>query len=206
MHLYLWIYNLYVESMAMGIRRLCDEDDRTVSVVRFLGFVKKDPSVISRAAYGSLFPADTINHPALPSEVKAALRDQLIDRGYDQTVGQGVLQPRGKDLRKEIRELRQLADEIVDYATKRVAHFDKDPPKQYPGLEAIDRVIEQSSVTVQKYYLLLKAVDMDMNIYFQYDWFAPLRVTWLPDEAWLAGGFEKDVPPSADSTDQRPQS
>jgi HEPN superfamily AbiU2-like protein len=203
-HLYLWIYNLYVEGMAMAIRRLCDDDDRTVSLVRFLGFVKKDPSVISRASYGSLFPADTIGHPALPGEVKAALRDHLINRGYDQTVGEGVSQPRGKDLRKEISELTRLADEIVDYATKRVAHFDKEPPKQYPGLESIDRVIEQSSAIVQKYYLLLKAVDMDMNVYFHYDWFAPLRVTWLPDKAWFAGGFEKGGAPPEDSTDHTP--
>lgn len=198
-HLYLWIYNLYVESMAMAIRRLCDEDDRTVSLVRFLGFVKKDPSVISRAKYGNLFPTDTISHPALPGEVKAALRKHIINRGYDQTVGECISQPRGKDLRKEIRQLTRLADEIVDYATKRVAHFGKEPPKLYPGLESIDRVIEQSSAIVQKYYLLLKAVDMDMNVYFHYDWSAPLRVTWLPDEAWLAGGFAKDRPQLSDS-------
>ena len=183
-HFYLWMYNLYVEGMAMAIRQLCDEDDRTVSLARFLAFVKRDPSVISREAYGNLFPADTIGHPAMPGEVKAWLREHLINRGYDHTVGEGIEQPRGRDL-KEIGELKRLADEIVEYATKRLANFDKIPPTQFTSLGAIDAVIERATDVVKKYSLLLKAVDTDMDVHFQYDWLAPFRVTWLPDSVWL---------------------
>src|SRR5207248_2291579 len=92
--------------------RCCNEDDRTVSLARFLAFVKRDTTVISREAYGNLFPADTISPPAMPGEVKAWLREHLINRGYDHTVGEGIVQPRGRDL-KEIGELKRLADEIV---------------------------------------------------------------------------------------------
>lgn len=191
-HVFLWIHNLYVEGMAMAVRRLCDVDPRTISLVRFLSFVKKDPSVISRMAYGNLFPADTISTPALPADVKAALRDHLINRGYDQVVGNGVEQPRGKDLSREISELKTLADEILEYATKRLAHFDKEPPSRFPSIDAIDVVIDHATDLVKKYYLLLTAIDMDLDIHFQYDWLAPLRVTWLPDSAVRDGGFAKN--------------
>src|SRR5436305_7372584 len=127
-HVYGWFFDLYVEAMAMAVRRLCDNDARTVSLLRFLRFVKRDPSVISRAAYSEMFPQDMINASALPAEVKVILRDRIINKGYDATVGEEVLQPRGRDLSKEIRELEQLSNEIVGYANRRVAHFDKEPP------------------------------------------------------------------------------
>ena len=86
---------------------------------------------------------------------------------------------------KEIGELKRLADEIVEYATKRLADFDKVPPTKFPSLDAIDAVIEHATDVVKKYSLLLKAVDTDMDVHFQYDWLAPFRVTWLPDSVWL---------------------
>ena len=204
-HLYMWLHDLYAEGMAMAIRRLCDNDPRTVSLVRFLAFVKRDPSVISRTAYGERFPADTITAPGLPADVKAVLRDHLINRGYDQTAGEGILQPRGKDLGKEIGELKRLADEIVEYATKRIAHFDKEPPTQFPTLKAIDAVIDHATELVRKYNLLLKAVDVDLGVHFQYDWLAPLRVTWLPDWAAFGGGFTKGPHPPVGTPDQHRQ-
>ena len=184
-HFYGWFRSLYAQAMAMAIRRLCDNDPRTVSLVRFLTFVKKDPSVISREAYGSLFAADTVSHPGLPAEVKTLLRERIINSGYDSTVGEGVLQPRGKDLGKEIGELKRLADEILEYATKRIAHFDKEPPSVEPTLEAIDTVIDHASEIVQKYMLLLKAVSTEMGVHFQYDWLAPFRIAWISEPEWF---------------------
>lgn len=187
-HVYVWLHDLYAEGMAMAIRRLCDPDDRTVSLVRFLRFVKRDPSVISRAAYGDLFPVDTITSPGLPQEVRSFLRERLINEGYDQTVGKDVLQPRGKDIGKEIGELTRLAANVVEYANKRIAHHDKTPPSTFPTLADIDSVIEHASDLVQKYLLLLKATSTDMGVRFQYDWLAPLRVAWLPDHPVRNGG------------------
>jgi hypothetical protein len=184
-HFYGWFRGLYAQAMAMAIRRLCDNDPRAVSLVRFLAFVKKDPSVVSRETYASLFPADTINHPGLPTEVKSMMRERMINQGYDTTVGEGVLQPRGKDLGKEIAELKCLADEILEYATKRIAHFDKEPPSVEPTLEAINTVIDHASEIVQKYVLLLKAISTEMGVHFQYDWLAPFRVAWIPEAEWF---------------------
>jgi hypothetical protein len=192
-HIYVWLHDLYAEGMAMAIRRLCDRDDRTVSIVRFLQFVKRDPSVISRAAYGDLFPQDTITAPGLPQAVRSLLRERIINEGYDQSVGKDVLQPRGKDIGKEIGELTRLAASIVEYANRRVAHHDKTPPSTFPTLTDIDLVLDHAAELVQKYVLLLKATSTDLRVHFQYDWLAPLRVPWLPDHAVRNGGFKNEA-------------
>lgn len=184
-HFYDWMTNLYLESMAMAVRRICDDDKRTLSLVTFLRLVREDPSLISRAAYGSLFPADTVSNPGLPAEVKAMLRERIINSGYDRAVGEGVEQPSEKDISKEITALLKLADTIRTFTNKRLAHFDRQGPKEVPTLADINAVIEHSTKIIQKYLLLLKAVSTDMDVHMQYDWLAPFRVTWLPEEEWV---------------------
>jgi hypothetical protein len=181
-HVYAWLYDLYLDGMAIAVRRMCDEDDRTVSLVRFLNFVKREPSVVSRSAYGAMFEKGSVGGPGLPEEAKELLRQGIVDRAYDEAFGKGVDQPRGKDIRKEIRELRGLGREVIEYADKRVAHFDKKPPTSYPSIEAIDVFLAKATELIKKYTLFLKAVSTDMGIYFQYDWLAPFRVPWLPTE------------------------
>jgi hypothetical protein len=189
-HIYAWLHDMYAEAMAMAIRRLCDPDDRTVSIVRFLRFVKRDPSIISRAAYAALFPMDFVSAAGLPHEVGAIHRELIINKSYDQLVGKDIPQPRGKEISKEISQLTRLAENSIDYAHKRIAHFDKQPPTKFPTLEDIDAIIENATRLLQKYICLLKAAEFDFGIYFQYDWLAPLRVPWLPDDAVLRGGFK----------------
>jgi hypothetical protein len=179
-HLYGWIHNMYAEGMAMAVRRLCDSDERTISLVRFLTFVKSDPTVISRNAYAALFPEDTINHPALPKEVRLALRNHVINTGYDKLVGENAAAPDKRQLGKEIGELKRLAATIIGYAHKRIAHHDVDPPKSFPTLEEIDSVIDLAAKIIQKYLALFEAVHNEMDsVVMQYDWMAPLRVPWL---------------------------
>lgn len=184
-HFYDWLTNLYFESLVMAIRRLCDDDSQTLSLVTFLRSVKKNPSVVSRAAYAELFPPDTIKHPGMPRQVKAALREHLINEGYDETVGKGLDQPTGKDIRRETAELKRLAERILTFANKRLAHYDREAPKEVPTLDDIDAFLEHATKLVQKYLLLLKAVSTDLRVHFQYDWLSPFRVAWLPDELWL---------------------
>jgi hypothetical protein len=188
-HIYGWLHDMYAEAMAMAIRRLCDPDTDTISLVRFLDFVKRDLGAVSRDSYAALFPEDTIAAPGLPKEARSLLREHLIKNGYDQTVGQDVAQPRGKDVRKEVRELTQLSESIIDYANKRIAHHVKTPPTKFPELGEINTVIDHATEIVQKYLLLLTATSTDMDVHFQYDWLAPFRVPWLPDRAVRNGEF-----------------
>jgi AbiU2 len=180
-HVYGWLHDLYAEAMAMAVRRLCDNDDRTVSLARFLAVVKRHPQLVSRTAYASLIPDDTFKAPGLPKEAALILRDQMITRAYDEMFGVGIDQPRGKQIGKEIDSLRRLAANIVEYANKRIAHYDKEPPRQFPELTEIDAVIDNAITTVQKYLLLLTAVSTEFHVIFQYDWMSPFRVVWMPD-------------------------
>ena len=180
-HIFPWLYFGHLEACVMAVRRLCDEDDRTVSLVRFLLLLKRAPALVSRSAYGALFPAETVNAPSVPEPVRRLMRERIIENGYDLTVGVGLDQPRGKDFRKEIAELKRLASNVITYANKRVAHHDQEAPSAFATVTDLDNFISRATEIIVKYTLLLKAQTADMNIYFQYDWLAPLRIAWLPE-------------------------
>jgi hypothetical protein len=190
-HLYAWMYDNYLERMAMGVRRLRDQRHDTISLTRFLRRIKGDPTVISREFYASHFPAIFPHIPRATKEEKAVLRRRIVDEEYDRMVGPGLHQPSAEILEMQIQWLNTLGTPVVDYATKRIAHHDELPPTDYPTLDDVDTFIEFAEELLKIYIVLLTAVSRDFSVNFQYDWLAPLRVTWLPDNAWLAGRFNQ---------------
>ena len=175
----------------MGIRRLCDLDNRSLSLVRFLEHIKNNPSLISRKAYGNLCGGSSDKYlENLSQDRRACLRELLANEEYDNLIGKNMLQPDSNDIQKEIDELRNRAKSVTKYATKRIAHLDKKPPTTSPTFDDIDVTIDHIINLMKKYFHLLKATAMDFEPHFQYDWLAPLRVIWLPETAVQSGGFK----------------
>jgi AbiU2 len=181
-HFFDFFTNLYLESMAMAIRRVCDDDSRTLSLVTFLHLVRSNPELVSRAAYASFFPEYTIANSTLPKAVRALMREYIINRDYDNIVGKGLDQPTDKDICRDISSLRKPAKKLLTFVRKRVAHFDREAPKDLPTLADIDSLVEAATKLVQKYLLLLKGSSSELDLHFRYDWLAPFRVAWLPDK------------------------
>ena len=179
-HVYGWLQDSHAEASAMAIRRLCDKDDRTISLLRFLNFIKRDPSVVSRQVYMTLFHEGSFNLRRIPRSVKLEIIDRLASSEYDKLVGRAAPQPRGKDIAKEIGALQRLAAGVIEYANKRIAHHDKIPPLRFPALLELDSVIEHATAIVEKYLFLLTGEVADLTVAFQYDVLAPFRVSWLP--------------------------
>ena len=175
-HIFAWMYDNYVERMAMGVRRLRDARSGTVSIVKMLRRITGNPAVISRKYYRSLFNSNYM--PGLSQRD----RDAFIDRQYDGFVGSGQQQPNTFDLESEMIWLETFGAPVVEYATKRIAHHDEDPPTQFPTLDDVDAFIEYAEELVRKYIILAggPAVYFDAN--FSYDWLAPLRVPWIPSD------------------------
>lgn len=175
-HLFAWMYDNYVERMAMGVRRLRDSRSGTVSIVKLLRRISGDPTVISRKHYRSLFTSSYM--PGL----NQTDRDAFIDHQYDGLVGAGLQRPHVFDLESEMIWLDTFGEPVVEYANKRIAHHDEAPPTEFPTLDDVDAFIEYAEELVRKYIILVggPAVYFDAN--FVYDWLAPLRVPWIPDE------------------------
>lgn len=181
-HFYAWLHDTHAQAMAMAIRRLRDPRRKTISLVTFLTRLKGDPSVVSRRHYASLFPPSFPNTPGLPREARQALRKHMINREYDRLVGHRQNQPTAEQLDEEINELQRLANRVVGYATKRIAHYDEEPPEDLPSLDEFDVVLDYAEELIRKYILLFHAVSTEFGIHIQYDWLAPFRVAWIREE------------------------
>ena len=184
-HFYAWMYDNYVERMAMGVRRLRDSRPKTISITTFLRRLMGDPSVVSRKYYFSCFRPDHLHIPMLPKAQNDQLRRQAINGGYDKLVGEGLQQPDGHTIECEIAWLEGFGAPVVEYATKRIAHHDENPPTTFPTLVDVDAFIEYAEKLLQKYIVLVTCASMDFDPHFQYDWRSPFRITWLPDAGWL---------------------
>jgi|GEM_PF-1334762 len=185
-HFYAWMYDNYVERMAMGIRRLRDTRPKTISITTFLRRIKGDPTVISRKYYFTHFPPDFLRVSMLPKEQNDLLRTRTINREYDRLVGgEGLAQPTAELLDSEIAWLDMFGEPVVTYATKVIAHHDEKPPQAFPTLDDVDTFIDYAEELVKKYIVLVNGVSQEFGVHFQYDWLAPLRVTWLPQAEWF---------------------
>lgn len=186
-HLYGWMYDNYLERMAMGVRRLRDTRRGTISLTTFLRRLSGDPSVVSRKYYFAHFEEDYPRIPAATKAEKEMLRKHFIGGEYDRLVGQGWQQPTADQLESEIAWLEMFGASVVEYATLRIAHHDETPPSNFPSLDDVDMFIDYAEELLRKYIVLVKGVSTYFDANFQYDWLAPLRITWLPDELWLKG-------------------
>jgi hypothetical protein len=183
------MYDNYLERMAMGVRRLRDPRKGTVSLTNLLRRIGGNPRLIDRHYYFAHFPPEYPRVPRATTEERAALRAHFIDREYDRLVGPGLDCPCGALIDLQLAWLEMFGTKVVDYATKRIAHHDEQPPSDFPDLEDVDAFIDYAEELLRGYIVLVNGVSTFFDANFQYDWLAPLRVTWLPDEAVRSGGF-----------------
>jgi hypothetical protein len=179
-HLYIWMYDNYVERMAMGVRRLRDPRRGTISLTKFLRRLSGNPSLVSRAFYFSHFPADFPRIPRATKPQKAFLRKSFLNREYDRIVGEGLSQPTAEQFENEVAWLDSFGAPVVEYATRRIAHHDEVPPTTFPSLDDVDTFIEYAEELFRKYNVLVNATSTYLDAHINYDWMAPLRIAWLP--------------------------
>jgi hypothetical protein len=135
----------------------------------------------------SLFTADYMRR------LSQADCEAFIQQQYDGLVGAGLQRPDVFDLESEIIWLETFGAPVVEYATKRIAHHDEEPPTEFPTLDDVDAFVEYSEELVRKYIILVggPAVYFDAN--FVYDWLAPLRIPWIPGESSSDREDEADI-------------
>ncbi len=169
---YGWMGTVYAATGAAGVRRQLDLDKQSISLIRLLEEIINRPGVLSRKRFVALW----------------LFKDPSLERSahlwFDELVGPGKPQIDPSVVEAEVKELRNKAKILERFATKRVAHLDKNPPKRLPTYEELDACLDYMEILLKKYVMLLRAERYDLPVWVT-DWKAVFRESWItPDRTW----------------------
>lgn len=168
---YDWMARLYNSSALIGIRRLVDRDKRSISFTRILEEIISHPQVLSRDRYVSLWQTSTL-----------ANWEEVANKQYDYMIGESRKHIDPVEVEKELNKLERKAACIEEYATKRVAHYDKNAPKEVPTYQELDECMDYVEELTIKYWKLFFAEGYGPLLpTWQYDWTEIFRYRWIEE-------------------------
>src|SRR5258706_3782121 len=106
-----WMLRLFVNNLAMGIRRQADHGTDVITLGRLLRSVHENPTCASRKHFVALYMSD-------PLEQKIAQRD------FDQFAEPGGEHVAVRIVEADIARLESQTAQVIEYANKQVAHLD----------------------------------------------------------------------------------
>lgn len=191
---YSYLARTYLSHALIGLRRQTKLQKDSISFVRLLDEITKNPEELSRSYFNSRCPSS--NGPDLDevigrtdleasgivdaSQLKAIIKmDDFAP--YADVSGAHVCRQMVEDDRKK---LESAAKRHEAFADRRVAHCDKREPEVVPTFDELDDCIKLLDQTYVKYHFLFHAESMDTLMpTYQYEW---KRIFCEP---WLKVGF-----------------
>lgn len=167
-----WMWENYLLNAAIGVRRMVDRNNRSVSLYLLLKSIKENPEILSRGRYTELFKdsgfADDYNY---------------INECFDRLVGKGKDYIDPKDMEKDIELLLKIrADRLITYANKTIAHLDKKKIKKIPTIKDLDDSIDLLEKLVQKYSAIFHAASIGLLPIAQIPWKNIFKIPWISRE------------------------
>ena len=164
---YSWMGRTYAASMSAAIRRQVDRTKGTVSFLRFLEHLARQPGVVTRKRYKSL---------------SNTAPDDYMDAGFDHLAGIGNDVMSADEVKKDVDELIAKADVLKKYTDAKVAHCGKAKPAVIPTFGDVDEAVELLERLLKKYLHLFRATALSSALpEIVYDWKAIFKVAWLQD-------------------------
>lgn len=162
-----WMRINYVIALSIGVRRLADPSEDSLSLWRFLYEVLEHPGVINRRAHRALYRGEPSIH---------------ADRTFDNLVGRGRGALSQRAVRADLRAIEDAHKRIRRFVNKRVAHrTSKGAIRHLPTYKDLNDALAVFDRILCKYYTLLTASGMTTAYATpQYDWRDVLRVAWIP--------------------------
>ena len=167
----------YFDYAVSAIRRQVKHQKDSISLVGLLEDIIRNPHVLSREVFVERFvglrPADEKRAKCLFDEKFAGACAEHIDPII---------------VCQDLYKLKALSKMVEDFADKRVSHLDRRQP-DIPDFNALDDCIDCLAELIQKYYLLVMAVDLggDLWVDFTTDWKGIFHQPWIlrdaPDES-----------------------
>lgn len=159
----------YTVTQAVAVRRQLDRDQRSVSLANLLADMAEHADVMTRARHLALWgDGEDWQEPA--------------NRNFDRFSTEAALDPAVPSA--DLAELESVAEIMRRYVNKAVAHLDQDGLDELPTYSDLNAAIDLIGELLRKYTSLLEATIIgELEPVIQYDWKAPFRHPWLPDEA-----------------------
>jgi hypothetical protein len=169
--IFAWMSTVCTDYLVMGIRRQIDKRKDSISIVRLIEAIKKNPKVIYRKRFVGMYEATPNMVRALPKYFGNRDFDKLagVDREY--------IDP--KILDSDIIGLKLKAEKIKEVANKMIAHIDEDDFKDCLSQDEIEDCLDYLEALLKKYLSLFRATDYDIIPVFQFDWLRVLREPWI---------------------------
>lgn len=162
---YTWMRTVYVYDTTIAVRRLVDQDRRTVSFVRLMQEIADHPEVITRKSFVARY--------------RAWLRD-AGHRDFERFASPAAKTIHRRVIRRHQRRLLAAAERLKRFVDKHVAHNDRRPMRLLPTYAELDGCIDLLGRLAKDYSLLLEqSALVEVVPVIQDDWKAPFRVPWI---------------------------
>ena len=187
---YSYLARTYLSHVLAGLRRQTKLQKDSISFVKLLDEIAKNPEELSRSYFNSCHPHS--DGPDLDQVVgKEALKAVgIVDSSqlkenikmddfapYADASGKHVCPQMVKEDRERLESAVKTHEE---YADKRIAHWDKREPKVVPSFGELDDCIKLLDQTYVKYHFLFHAESMDTLMpTYQYEWKSIFCEPWL---------------------------
>lgn len=164
---YGFLATTYATTAIIGIRRQLDMDKRSISLERLLHFLSTQPKAIKREDILILYEKDEYSQQ----------NGQNIWKKYADKSGKYF---NNRIAATDLRKLRKLTCVCDKYASKKIAHFDKQKLSLIPTFNDIDKSVNFMEKLLKKYTLLFYASSLlSVLPVWQYDWKNIFREPWL---------------------------
>lgn len=175
-HFFNWIWEDYIYSASMGVRRLVDRDPKTNSLYILLKEIKNNPEILSRERYISIFVMDS----GFSREEASMFFDRLVGEGkqhVDPTRVQGDIDI----LFEKYGKLKNYINKIIAHA-ERKAQAKMEKPEDLPTIGDLDDCIDYLEKLLIEYYAIFYAGTYTTLLpTIQYPWKDIFKFPWIAE-------------------------
>jgi hypothetical protein len=173
---HVWLVRNYMESLAIGIRRLVDEDEDSLSLARLLLDISSHNKALTRGSYIHWFTGDA----------REAGHEQ-----FDEHAGVGASYLPKEVPQRDFRRVKRAAREVVRITNRLIAHYHVDGRRRRVRSIPFDEVhaaVHEIEQVFLKYRVLLTAKYSDRLLpTWMYDWTVVFRQPWIEDKGGTRG-------------------
>ncbi len=162
-----WMHNAFTDDLVISIGRICDGDNRTDSLLRFLKALKDKPEYLTRERHVKFYEPNPII--------------SFGDLSFDKLAGQGQTTFPISIILADIENITNLdpVRKVLQYRNTYIAHNDRNKT-QNPTFEELFEAFKIVEDIIKKYNLLIRASALrTATPTIQGDWQEVFTIPWV---------------------------
>lgn len=162
---------MYVAYQVMAVRRLADQDDRTMSLRLLLEQVLNNPQFLSREVHVWRW---------LDANPDLDWAERTANREYDQWFGEGSLVPPDQVVFQDIKRLKADTSVVKDYGDKVIAHLSRQKLSEPLTLDRLEKAVDDVVDLFRHWSIIIAGSDHYVGAAVDGDWRLPFAQTLMP--------------------------